>query len=77
MVVAKLADLFLRDERRGRAHLPVVANHDDLLPPQQSRQLGDVGLRGLVYDDQFERTDLRRRCSATRHVGMIQQGTAS
>ena len=37
MVVTKLVDLLLRNERRGRAHLPVVADHDDFLPAQQCR----------------------------------------
>ena len=53
VVVTELADLLLRNEGCGRAHLPVVAHHDDLLPAQQRRQLGDVGLRRLVDDDQL------------------------
>ena len=34
IVMPELPDLFLRDERRSRAHLPVVANDKNFFPAQ-------------------------------------------
>ena len=48
IVVPKLADFFLRDERCGRADLPIIADDQDFLAAQQGRQPppAPFGLRG-------------------------------
>ncbi len=59
--VLEAVDLGVLDERRRRADLLVVADHQHLASAQQRRHLADVGLRGLVHDDEVEGAELSRQ----------------
>src|ERR1700733_2713725 len=53
IMVAKLADFLLGDERRRRAYLAIVPDDEDFFAAQQRRQLRHVRLGSFVNDDEF------------------------
>jgi hypothetical protein len=61
IVVPKLVDFLLGNKRRGRAHLSVITDDQNLLAAQKGRKLGDIGLRSFVDDHEVKHAELRRK----------------